>query len=76
MGYFSRMKTLGKEFGWKRAEHWITTCCEMGYAIDLPLIFQHFVARPSIEANMVMLQRKGENQKSIFISEPRLIVLT
>ena len=60
MGYFSQMKTLGKEFGWKRAEHWITTCCEMGYAIDLPLIFQHFVSRPSIEANMVMLQTKGE----------------
>ena len=34
MGCSSRMKTPGKAFGWKRAEHWITICCEMGYAVD------------------------------------------
>lgn len=73
MGYFSRMKTPGKEFGWKQAEHWITTCWEMGYAVDLSLIFHHFLPRPSIEGNMIMLQRKGEIGKSILISEHCLI---
>ena len=66
MGYFSRMKTPGKEFGWKQAEHWITTCWEMGYAVDLSLIFHHCLPRPSIEANMIMLQRKGEIGKIHF----------
>ena len=75
MGYFSRMKTPGKEFGWKQAEHWITTCWEMGYAVDLPLSFHRFRPRPSIEDNMIMLQRKGEIGKSVLISEHCLIVL-
>lgn len=38
MGCFSRMKTPGKEFGWKQAEHWITTCCEMGYVVDVVFV--------------------------------------
>lgn len=70
MGYFSLMKTPGKEFGWKQAEHWITTCCEMGYATDLVSCFfflNCFVPEPSIEAHRIMLQRKGESQQFILI---------
>ena len=38
----------------------------MGYAVDLSLIFHHCLPRPSIEANMIMLQRKGEIGKIHF----------
>lgn len=74
MGCFSRMKTPGKEFGWKQAEHWIITCCEMGYAVGLLLLFRRFVPGPSIGASIIMLQRKGETQQSILIQGHLLIV--
>lgn len=64
MGCFSLTKTPGKASGWKRAEHWITTCCEMGYAADL-VFPHHFVPGPSVEANIIMPERKGETQPFI-----------
>lgn len=64
MGCFSQMKTPGKEFGWKQAEHWITTCCEMGYAVDVMFfvfVFLVTLSRLSIEANiLVCLKEKGD----------------
>ena len=65
------MKTPGKEFGWKQAEHWITTCCEMGYAGDVMFfvcVFLVTLSRLSIEANiLVCLRAKGRPKQSVLL---------
>jgi hypothetical protein len=55
MGCSFRMKTRGQGFGWKRAGHWITTCCGMGYATG-PDLFSHcFGPGTFVEATTVAL---------------------
>lgn len=67
MGCFSRMKTPGKEFGWKQAEHWITTCCEMGYAVEVVFVlFCHFVGL-SLEVNILLCLREEGRPNNVLV---------
>lgn len=81
MGCFSRMKTPGKEFGWKQAEHWITTCCEMGYVVDVVFVvlflflFCRFVCGPSLEANILFRLREKGRPNCLFCSKGNLFLV-